>query len=140
MKRLYLPGFVALAALVAGVTIFATGAASAKRSSTCPVKFEATVHRGPDAGLSFAGTLTLRTSSSGSVNGTLTRKSGAAVPAVGQVQGRALSFVLDLPGGQHVYGVGVAQNPIDTCKGVIGGALTGPRPGDSGDWGYALGG
>lgn len=139
-KRLYLPALLALAAFLAGVTVFASGAASAPRSSACPIKFEATVHRGPDAGLSVAGTLTLHVSSSGSVSGALTRKIAAPIPAVGQAQGRAVSFVLDLPGRQHLFGVGVAQNPIASCTGVIGGALTGPRPGDSGDWGYGLGG
>jgi hypothetical protein len=140
MKRLYLPAFAALAALLTMVSIFAGGAFSASSSSACAVKFEATVHRGPDAGLSFIGALALRVSSSGSATGTLTPQSGAPVTAVGQVQGRAISFVLDLPKGQHLFGVGVAQNLISACRGAIGGALTGPRPGDSGDWGYALGG
>jgi hypothetical protein len=47
---------------------------------------------------------------------------------------------MDLGGGRTVYGTGSSLDEISDCTGEMGGSLSGPEPGDSGDWGYAIGG
>jgi hypothetical protein len=112
--------------------------ASAK---TCSGPFEATVYRGPTNGLSVKGDLTLRIDPSGSASGTVKQRGGPVVGAAGQVDGRAISLTIDMAGGRTLYGTGAARDgDVSECKGQMGGSLTGPKPGDSGDWGYALGG
>lgn len=115
--------------------------AAAQSSVSCRIQdFEATVHYGPDAGLSLGGVLTLQLDASGDTHGTLVRADGSQVNVVGQVTGRAINLALDLGNGRRVVGVGTADADIRSCQGAIGGQLSGPEPGDLGDWGYAIGG
>lgn len=106
----------------------------------CTVAFEANVHHGPDAGLSLVGNLTLQVEPSGALSGVLTQQDSSQVQVSGQAQGQAINLVFDLGNKQHIFGVGSLQYDVRECKGAIGGPFTGPQPGDSGDWGYALGG
>ncbi len=112
----------------------------ASPTATCVVAFEATVQQGPDTGLALIGDLTLTTDATGAVTGTLVQADGTEVNATGQVNGRAIHLVFALGNDQYVFGVGSLQYPFQECRGAIGGPFTGPQPGDSGDWGYALGG
>jgi len=114
------------------------GEASAK---TCTGPFEATVYRGPSKGVSVKGELALRIEPSGHAAGTIKQKDGSTSKTAGQVDGRAISLAIDAGGGRTLYGTGAARDAdVSDCKGEIGGTLAGPRPGDSGDWGYAIGG
>ena len=110
------------------------------RATTCEGEFEATVHDGPNKGTAVQGNLKLKIDESGSASGVVEQSGGPAVRAAGQVDGRAISLAMDLGGGRTLYGTGAALGEISDCKGEMGGSLSGPERGDSGDWGYALGG
>lgn len=114
---------------------------SAATSETeCSGDFEATVHSGKNAGLSLNGNLSLHIQPSGNFIGTLATDDNAAVQVTGYAVSQAFNLVFDLGDGRYLFGVGSSQYDIRDCKGVAGGPFTGPEPGDSGDWGYALGG
>ena len=110
------------------------------RAATCEGEFEATVRDGPSAGASFQGDMSLSIQESGSASGLVVRNGGPAVRVVGQVDGRAISFAIDLSGDRTLYGSGAALEEISDCTGEMGGSLSGPERGDSGDWRYTLGG
>ena len=109
-------------------------------AQTCRGEFEATVHRGPNKGLAVEGELTLRVEPSGSASGTVKQRDGSVVKADGQVDGRAISLAMDAGEGRTLYGTGASREVVSDCAGEMGGTLAGPEPGDSGDWGYAIGG
>jgi hypothetical protein len=106
----------------------------------CNGQFEGTVYRGPSEGFTLMGDLELQIESSGSVSGVLANREGSEVNVVGQANGRAINLVFNLANGQRVFAVGSLEKDIRDCQGVAGGPLVGPQPGDSGDWGYAIGG
>jgi hypothetical protein len=117
-----------------------SGAASVAETIQCTVDFEATVYQGPSAGLSLAGPLALQVDATGNLTGALTTNDGTSIQLSGQAVGRSINLFLDLGNGKHIFGVGSLENNIQECKGAIGGPFTGPEPGDSGDWGYGIGG
>ena len=130
---------------MAAVIVLAVGMAAQTRAqgnTSCTVKnFEATIQQGPDKGWSMTGDLALTIAADGGLTGTLKQTNGSAdIMAVGQVNGRAINLAFDLGTGKTVFGVGTLWKPISECDGAIGGPLVGPQPGDSGDWGYAIGG
>lgn len=113
----------------------------------CLFPFEATVRRGPDAGLSLDGLLALGLTPAGAVDhGQLVQADGTTVPVVGQVTGRAVNLLFQVGTGQTVYGVGTAAQDLRTaCAALmtkhlyapmppLGGPLVGPKGDDSGDW------
>jgi hypothetical protein len=106
----------------------------------CSGDFEATVHSGQNAGLSLTGNLSLHIQPTGNFFGTLTPVDSPSIQVTGYAVSQAFNLVFDLGDGRHLFGVGSSQYDIRDCKGVAGGPFTGPEPGDSGDWGYAIGG
>jgi hypothetical protein len=96
--------------------------------------FEATIHRGPDAGLMVQGVLQLGHNKSNEVMGQVVRKRGSAIPVSGQLNGLAINLVFYLGHGQHVFGVGTVGQDPGMKHWFMGGPLVGPKPGDSGDW------
>ena len=120
--------------------ILAAQSANAQGSYECTGDFEATVHQGVDAGWSLVGELTLSVDDSGAAEGVLTLQDGQTVVAAGQVNGRAINLVFTVSENTYIFGVGTSLNDFSTCDSIVGGPLVGPNPGDSGDWGYALGG
>ena len=128
---------VGLIVLALGLTACAGSTAS---TIACSGDFEATVHQGKNAGLSLVGKLSLQIQPSGSISGALATDDNLNVLVTGYAINQALNMVFDLGNGQYIFGVGSAQNDIRACKGVAGGPFTGPEPGDSGDWSYAIGG
>lgn len=70
----------------------------------------------------------------GTVTGELVQAGGSKVSTTGQATGRSLSLIFDLAERGLIFGVGVGQQEITACAGLIGGPLVGPRSGDSGDW------
>jgi hypothetical protein len=109
-------------------------ATPAATTATCTSEFEATIHQGPNAGLSLVGELTLEVQPSGSLTGMLILDDGSQVKAVGQTEGRAINLMFDLGNDQQIFGVGTSEYDIRECKGVLGGPFSGPLPGDIGDW------
>lgn len=104
------------------------------RTVACNTQFEATVHHGPNAGLSVTGTLLFFLDHSGEVSGVVVTGDGREIPTSGQANGRAINLTFQLDEQQYLFGVGSAENPINTCTGYWGGSFTGPASGDSGDW------
>jgi hypothetical protein len=99
--------------------------------------FEATVHSGPDTGLSLRGTLRLGWSRDNQLLGLLARTSGPAVPVSGQLNGVAINLVFYLAHNRHLFGVGTIGHDPGTKHWFVGGPLVGPERGDSGDWDVA---
>jgi hypothetical protein len=133
----------AIVTLPAALALGACGGGDAAKETaqTCQGQFEATVHRGPSKGLSIKGRLALRIEPSGHASGALRQNDGSRVTTVGQVDGRAISLAIDAGKSGTLYGTGAARDAdVSACKGEIGGSFAGPRPGDDGDWGFALGG
>lgn len=137
MRRTLL-SVISLIVVVLGLT--ACGAASSVTEAVkCTGDFEATVYQGPSAGLSLIGPLSLQVDATGNLTGSLTASDGALVEVTGQAIGRSINLVFNLGQDQRIFGVGSLENDIHGCKGLAGGPFTGPKPGDSGDWGYAMG-
>jgi hypothetical protein len=127
-------------ALVAILLAGCAPASSSAQGTPCTMNFEATVRQGPDAGTAYTGTLKLTSGANGSLSGVLTQQNGGQVQVAGQANGRAINLIVDLGGGKHLFGVGTLENDFSQCKGAVGGPLVGPQSGDTGDWGYGLGG
>jgi hypothetical protein len=98
------------------------------------LRFQGAIRQGPNAALAFIGDLHLAIAESSSFQGTLTREDRTVITTTGQVDGQAIHLVFDLGNDAFVFGVGTLQNRISASQGVAGGLLTGPQPGDSGDW------
>lgn len=123
------------------VTLGLTACSGSTASATdCTGDFEATVHQGKNAGLSLAGKLSLHIQPAGNLIGTLATDDSTSVAITGYAVSQSINLVFDLGDGRQIFGVGSLQNDIRECKGLAGGPFTGPEPGDSGDWGYAIGG
>jgi hypothetical protein len=103
-------------------------------ATSCTSDFEATVHHGPNQGLSLQGQLRFRLDTTGALRGQLTTTDGQQINATGQATGQAINLILTVGTEQYVFGTGTASDPVYTCQGVWGGGFTGPQPGDSGDW------
>lgn len=134
-------GAALLAAVGLGRTAVATQDAAtpvatsvAGTATRCLLPFEATVRRGPSAGLALTGTLSLAIDARGTAWGILALPDGAGDLVVGQGDGRAVNLLVTLADGRVVYGVGVAEHDVRDCTGAMGGPLVGPQPGDAGDW------
>lgn len=115
-----------------------TNAATNQTTQSCRGAFEATVHQGPNAGLAVSGELQIQIDASGHLSGALVRPDGVQVVASGQTIGQAINMLFDLGNGQELFGVGTLSNDLQMCQGLGGGPLTGPKPGDSGDWRWTL--
>lgn len=123
----------------------AGGRAAAAQGSTCTLDFVTTVRSGPTSGQPLTndatqpgearGELSFGLSSSGSLeDGTLLLTDGTSLPVVGQATGNSLHWRADAGQGLVLVGIGVGEQPIAACQGAIDGLMTGPQPGDLGDW------
>ncbi len=92
------------------------------------------IQQGPDAGLTLNGDLRITLDAAGRLQGTLIRESGSPITVTGQIDGQAIHLAFDLGNNAAVLGVGTLQHDISNAQGTAGGLLTGPQPGDSGDW------
>ena len=98
------------------------------------IQFQGAIRQGPNAALALIGDLHVVIAEAGDFHGTLTREDRTVVTTTGQIDGQAIHLVFDLGNDAFVFGVGTLQNRISASQGVAGGLLTGPQPGDSGDW------
>jgi hypothetical protein len=141
---------VGAAGLLAGLTT-ALGrgrseALPAVQGEPCRLAIVATVRLGPDATErmqtdvpgELRGELSFALGSDGAIDaGRLLLDGGPDVPVVGQATGRALNLRADLQAVQEGLAlvlVGTAEQPLNRCTGAVDGLLTGPLPGDLGDW------
>ncbi len=92
------------------------------------------IQQGPSAGLNLSGEMRTAIDSAGRLHGALAPESGSAITVTGQIDGQAIHLSFDLGNDAAVLGVGTLQHSIDNPQGTAGGLLTGPQPGDSGDW------
>jgi hypothetical protein len=138
------------AGLLAGLaTAFGRGRAEALpavQGETCRLDIVATVRLGPDATErmqtqvpgELRGEISFALGPDGAIDaGRFLLDGGPEVPVVGQATGRALNLRADLRAiqeGLTLILVGTAEQPLDRCVGAVDGYLTGPLPGDLGDW------
>lgn len=101
----------------------------------CVVNFEATVRSGPSAGTALVGYAVFQADASGAlVDSHMRTVEGQTLPVTGRVTGRDVTLRFDLGGGRAVQGTGTLGASIRDCHGEMRGPLTGPMPGDTGDW------
>src|ERR1051326_4519525 len=132
-------GFVT-SGLCLGLLVCATFLSYGQEGRLCSLRFEATVHSGPNAEkFSLHGTLTLEASGPfGEVDGVLvTDPPSSRVPAHGQILGRAANLIFDIGDNVEVNGVGTML-PMRGTRGCVvlegGGVFAGPNDADLGTW------
>jgi hypothetical protein len=130
---------VIFAAALAAISFVFARAQDTADSYTCTGDFEAGIYSGPDKGLMLNGKLEL-SMDTGKVKGTFTGSDGKSVTVTGQAEGQAVNLAFQLGEKRYLFGVGTSVEDFSQCGGAAGGPLVGPQPGDSGDWGYAIGG
>ncbi len=125
--------------LMLGNVAFTPALTASDEAITCQGAFEATVHRGPDTGLSLVGGLTIEIELSGELDGVLVLQNGSQVPVTGEINRQKIKLEFDLGDGTVIRGKGKLDNRDQRCTGATGGTFVGPNPGDRGDWGFAWG-
>ena len=130
-----------LAALLAVPLAAPAAPRSAHAAAQCgPGNFTADIRSGPDRDLSVTGKLSITLASSGRITGALVHY-GKRLPVTGKAKGRTFRLAVHLRSGRTMRGIGTGSGTISTCADIPrAGTATGPRRGDSGVWGYALGG
>src|SRR4051812_2340209 len=141
---------VGAAGLLAGLaSTFGRGrseALPAAQGETCHLAIVATVRIGPDTTErmqtdvpgELRGEISFTLGPDGAIEaGRFLLDGGPEVPVVGQATGHALNLRADLATVQEGLApvlVGTAQQSLSRCAGAVDGLLTGPLPGDLGDW------
>lgn len=126
--------------LICAVFVLAACNRSASDSALPPAsvqkvfQVQGQIQQGPDAGLNLSGDLRATLDAAGRLQGTLMRESGSPITVTGQIDGQAIHLAFDLGNNAAVLGVGTLQHDISNAQGTAGGLLTGPQPGNSGDW------
>lgn len=117
------------------------GATAASPRLVCTARpFDADILRGPDRDLALVGELAFKERRPGRLSGTLNNH-GRVVRVSGSVSGRRLRLVFHLHTGLNMSGTGLSTGAITTCAQVPrSGRARGPRAGDTGRWGYGIGG
>ncbi len=135
-----------LAGLATAVGRGRTEALAAAQGETCRLAIVATVRLGPDATErmqtdvpgELRGEISFSLGSDGGIDaGRFLLDGGTEVPVVGQATGRSVNLRADLQAiqeGLTLVLVGTAEEPLSLCTGAVDGLLTGPLPGDLGDW------
>jgi hypothetical protein len=105
----------------------------------CPLQFEATVHQGTNAEkFSLTGVLDLKAEgTNGALDGALVLDTGFRLPLHGQLNGRAVNFILALSDDVSLNGVGTVLTSRGEHGCLIldgGGVFVGPNKDDGGSW------
>jgi hypothetical protein len=132
------------AGLLAAIGVERTRSAlPAAQDDTCRLTLVANVRLGPSAGALLAGTtpgelrgdLEFAIGDDGVVDSARLRLAdGTEFPVVGQVTGRAVHLPVEVAADRTLILVGTAAQDLSDCTGPVDGLLTGPQPGDLGDW------
>ena len=118
-------------------------AVPAAQVATCQLDLVANVRLGASAGAMIGGAvpgelraqLSFGFDDGGAISGGRLRLAdGKELPVVGQALGRALHLRVQLATRQPLILVGTAEQDLGSCQGTVDGLLTGPQPGDLGDW------
>ena len=118
-------------------------AGTAAQAATCQLDLVANVRLGASAGATIGGAvpgelrgqLSFGFDDGGAISdGRLRLADGKELPVVGQALGRALHLRVQLGARQPLILVGTAEQDLGRCQGTVDGLLTGPQPGDLGDW------
>ena len=136
-RRMLCTAAAAAALLATGMTTAATAAVSRH----CVAHLNATFGRGPDAGLSIVGKMSITLTPEGRVTGELTRSGEPKPIAIGGMlrNKRLLGLSFDLPSGLRVFATGRSFHLVGPCDDLpMGGQTHGPRPGDTGEWSNAF--
>jgi hypothetical protein len=132
-----------LAAVLAGVGLSHSKALAQADTATCAIDLVANVRLGPsqnanigsDNGGELNGQLRFSLGDNGRlVDGVLKLADNTELDAVGQVAGPAITVRVSIPLGGTLVLVGAGEKALRSCDGAVDGMLTGPEPGDLGDW------
>jgi hypothetical protein len=115
------------------------------QGDACTLNMSVTVRLGPSAGQvlspgaaqpgALSGRLRFAVTANGELDrGVLLLEDGTRLPVVGDASGRTLTLRIAVDDERTLVAVGVGQELITLCAGPIDGMLTGPEPGDLGDW------
>lgn len=121
-------------ASVGAVPVFA-----APRSQQCTGSFEGNVTSGPDAGLTLAGTITLRVEPNGRIEGVFVETDGSRVQVEGRFSAPMIKLRFELPRDESIVGTGELPGGFTPCTSNFGGTFKGPQHNDRGDWGIIWG-
>ncbi|MFL5759928.1 MAG: hypothetical protein ACJ789_09320 [Thermomicrobiales bacterium] len=139
----HLGGSGLLAAALAGLGVSRFGAVAQVDTATCALDLVANVRLGPNQNQKFGdsdpgqmrGQLRFALGDQGRlVNGVFRLPDDTEMHAVGQVAGPSLTVRIAIPFGGTLVLVGAGAKAIRSCDGAVDGMLTGPQPGDLGDW------
>jgi len=129
----------------AASVIGAPGFAAAPTATESSLKIVGTVRLGSSADElltvgskkpgELGGELTFTPGEDGEIDkGELLLSDGKKLAVVGQIVGRAINLRVTLPDRRVVVLLGTAAEDLAICRGAVDGLLTGPEPGDIGDW------
>lgn len=132
--RLTFSAIVAAIAAVPSAGCGGSGSDAPRQLQACQLSFEATVHQGPDTGLSLKGPLELAVDGDGAF-GTLTVAGmSKPIPAAALLENGQIRLRFFMPDGTAIDGTGALQGSLAQCSGMLTGSLSGPSMGDTGDW------
>jgi hypothetical protein len=132
-----------LAAALAGLGISRLDASAQADTATCAMDLVANVRLGPNQDQKFGdsdpgelrGQLRFAMGDQGRlVDGVFRLANNTELDAVGQVAGPAITVRISIPLGGTLVLVGAGEKALRSCDGAVDGMLTGPEPGDLGDW------
>lgn len=128
--------------IAGGTTIPVAARAAQGDDDVCVLAFQAAVRLGPSLDGNeneWAGELRFSLDEDGAVSDGSLLLDGLdeqdAFPVTGQATGSTLIFRIEtLEDGAAVVAVGAGERDISRCRGTYSGLLSGPLPGDIGDW------
>jgi hypothetical protein len=132
-----------LAAALAGLGLSRANTSAQDDTATCAVDLIANVRLGPSqnqqlggqTGGELRGQLRFAVGDQGRlVGGKLRLANNTELDATGQVAGPAVTIRVAIPLGGTLVLVGAGEKALRSCDGAVDGLLTGPQPGDIGDW------
>jgi hypothetical protein len=102
-------------------------------TQACKLNLQVYVRQGINAGYTIAGQVDFGTSTWAGPVGDLVEEGGASHQVSFSNDGQAVHFIIDTDKGR-IYGTGIMDSSLADCSGSGGGTLSGPVPGDLGDW------
>jgi hypothetical protein len=132
-----------LAAALAGLGLASVKVSAQDDNETCVLDLVASVRLGPDQNRpldgenrgQLQGQLRFSVGDQGRlVDGVLQLGEDTELDVIGQVAGPAITMRIALPENRTLVLIGAGEQALRSCEGEVDGLLTGPGPGDLGDW------